>query len=153
MYKRQGLAAERAARYGSDTDLELIDTIFGKMELAHQKRDPTTEAALDADFHMAIIAASHNVVMLHRMRAMYELLKQGVFYNRQTMFRKRMTRDQLLDQHRAINTALPVSYTHLDVYKRQLLSLGVSDAGAEHALRDQDHPLFAGWNAELERSE
>ena len=102
----EGLAAERAARHGSDTDLEVIDTIFAKMEAAHQKRDPTTEAALDADFHMAIIEASHNVVMLHMMRSMYELLRQGVFYNRQMMFRNRMTRDQLLDQHRAINTAL-----------------------------------------------
>lgn len=102
----EGLAAERAARHGSDTDLEVIDTIFAKMEAAHQKHDPTAEAGLDADFHMAIIEASHNVVMLHMMRSMYELLRQGVFYNRQMMFRNRMTRDQLLDQHRAINSAL-----------------------------------------------
>jgi len=37
---------------------------------------------------------------------MFELLRQGVFYNRQVMFRNRMTRDQLLDQHRAINAAI-----------------------------------------------
>jgi GntR family transcriptional regulator, transcriptional repressor for pyruvate dehydrogenase complex len=37
---------------------------------------------------------------------MYDLLKQGVFYNRQVMFRNRTTRTVLLDQHRAINTAL-----------------------------------------------
>ena len=52
---------------------------------------------------MAIIEASHNVVMLHMMRAMYDLLRQGVFYNRQVMFKNRLTRDHLLDQHRAIN--------------------------------------------------
>lgn len=102
----EGLAAERAARHGSDTDLRVIDFIFTKMEAAHQKRDPTDEAELDAGFHMAIVEASHNVVMLHMMRSMYELLRQGVFYNRQMMFRNRMTRDQLLDQHRAINIAL-----------------------------------------------
>ena len=55
---------------------------------------------------MAIIEASHNVVMLHMMRSMFDLLRQGVFYNRQMMFRNRMTRDQLLDQHRAINAAM-----------------------------------------------
>lgn len=102
----EGLAAERAATFGSETDLKLIATIFGKMELAHQKRDPSDEAELDAEFHMAIIEASHNVIMLHMLRSMFELLRQGVFYNRQMMFRNRMTRDQLLDQHRAINAAI-----------------------------------------------
>jgi GntR family transcriptional repressor for pyruvate dehydrogenase complex len=102
----EGLAAERAARLGSDTDLKVIDAIFQKMEAAHQKRDPTDEAALDAEFHMAIIEASHNVLMLHMMRSMFDLLRQGVFYNRQIMFRLRPTRQQLLDQHRAINAAI-----------------------------------------------
>lgn len=102
----EALAAERAARLGSDTDLQVVDAIFRKMEAAHGKRDPSDEAALDAQFHMAIIEASHNVVMLHMMRSMFDLLKQGVFYNRQMMFRLRTTREALLDQHRAINTAL-----------------------------------------------
>jgi GntR family transcriptional regulator, transcriptional repressor for pyruvate dehydrogenase complex len=102
----EGLAAERAARFGSETDLKLIATIFGKMEQAHQKRDPSDEAQLDAEFHMAIIEASHNVIMLHMLRSMFDLLRQGVFYNRQVMFRNRMTRDQLLDQHREINMAI-----------------------------------------------
>lgn len=102
----EGLAAERAAHYGSNTDLQVIDTIFHKMEAAHQKRDPTDEAELDANFHMAIIEASHNVVMLHMMRSMYDLLRQGVFYNRQMMFKNRLTRDMLLDQHRAINVGI-----------------------------------------------
>ncbi len=102
----EGLAAERAARLGSDTDLKVVDTILQKMEAAHLKRDPTDEAALDAEFHLSIIEASHNVIMLHMMRSMYDLLKQGVFYNRQVMFRNRITRDMLLDQHRAINNGL-----------------------------------------------
>lgn len=102
----EGLAAERAARLGSDTDLQVVDTIFHKMEQAHSKRDPSCEAELDAQFHMAIIEASHNVVMLHMMRSMFELLREGVFYNRQKMFKSRMTRDMLLDQHRAINVGI-----------------------------------------------
>ncbi|WP_296416813.1 FadR/GntR family transcriptional regulator [Pseudooctadecabacter sp.] len=102
----EGLAAERAATLGTDTDLAVIDTIFKKMETAHSKRNPTEEAGLDADFHLSIIEASHNVIMLHMMRSMYQLLREGVFYNRQIMFKQRTTRDQLLDQHRAINDAL-----------------------------------------------
>jgi GntR family transcriptional repressor for pyruvate dehydrogenase complex len=102
----EGLAAERAAHLGSDTDLAVIAAIFAKMEAAHAKRDPSDESELDANFHMAIIEASHNVVMLHMMRSMYDLLRQGVFYNRQMMFKNRLTRDALLDQHRAINSAI-----------------------------------------------
>ncbi|WP_347310892.1 FCD domain-containing protein [Defluviimonas sp. SAOS-178_SWC] len=102
----EALAAERAARLGSDTDIEVVDTIFRKMEAAHLKRDPADEARLDAEFHMAIIEASHNVIMLHMMRSMFDLLRQGVFYNRQIMFKQRMTRGALLDQHRAMRDAL-----------------------------------------------
>ena len=102
----EGLAAERAAHLASDTDLEVVNAIFRKMEQAHGKRNPTDEARLDADFHLAIIEASHNVVMLHMMRSMYELLREGVFYNRQIVFRQRTTREALLDQHARINDAL-----------------------------------------------
>ena len=102
----EGLAAERAATHGSDTDLAVVQAVFDKMEAAHGKRNGDEEAQLDAQFHMAIIEASHNVVMLHMMRSMYELLRGGVFYNRQVMFKQRTTRAALLDQHRAINDAL-----------------------------------------------
>ncbi|MFK7762054.1 MAG: FCD domain-containing protein [Roseobacter sp.] len=102
----EGLAAERAARLASDTDLQVVQVLFDKMEAAHQKRNPEEEARLDAEFHMSIIEASHNVVMLHMMRSMYELLREGVFYNRRVMFKQRITRSMLLDQHKAINTAL-----------------------------------------------
>ncbi|MFZ5964492.1 FadR/GntR family transcriptional regulator [Thalassococcus sp. BH17M4-6] len=102
----EGLAAERAARLGSETDLKVIGALFEQMEAAHQKRNPADEAQLDADFHLAIIEASHNVIMLHMMRSMYQLLREGVFYNRQVMFKQRTTRSALLDQHRVINDAL-----------------------------------------------
>lgn len=98
----EGLAAERAARFASDTDLAVINAAFQKLESA-----PPKEAAdRDADFHMAILDASHNVVLLHMMRSMYDMLAHGVFYNRQVVFARNATRDVLLDQHRAINEAL-----------------------------------------------
>ncbi|WP_409202377.1 FadR/GntR family transcriptional regulator [Sulfitobacter sp. M368] len=102
----EALAAERAAKYASDTDLAVVQAVFDKMEAVHSKRNAEEEAQLDAQFHMAIIEASHNVVMLHMMRSMYELLRGGVFYNRQVMFKQRTSRAALLDQHRAINDAL-----------------------------------------------
>ncbi|PIE11790.1 MAG: GntR family transcriptional regulator [Rhodobacterales bacterium] len=102
----EGLAAERAARLASDTDLKVIDAIWKKMEDQHNRRNPAEEARLDANFHLSIVEASHNVVMLHMMRSMFGLLTEGVFYNRQQMFRQRFMRDEILHQHRRINEAL-----------------------------------------------
>lgn len=125
----EGLAAERAARNGSDVDLEIIGQIFSKMEAAHSKRNPTEESSLDAEFHLSIIEAGHNTVMLHMMRAMYELLREGVFYNRKIMFKHRITRDMLLEQHRAINEAIQArdpetakiaTMSHLDYVEQSL---------------------------------
>ncbi|MEM6387411.1 MAG: FCD domain-containing protein [Pseudomonadota bacterium] len=102
----EGLAAERAAQLGSDTDLAVVNEAFLRMEAVSDKRNGAEEAELDAAFHLAIIEASHNVVMLHMMRSMFELLQEGVFYNRKVMFQQKTRRSALLDQHRAINAAL-----------------------------------------------
>lgn len=144
----EGIAAERAAHHGSDTDLKLIDAIFHKMETAHLKKNPTDEAALDAEFHLAIIEASHNVIMLHMMRSMYDLLQEGVFYNRQVMFRQRMTRDMLLDQHRAINSGIQsrdpsaaraAVGAHLDFVEKALSDQQKSDRNELLAQKRFDH--------------
>lgn len=102
----EGLAAERAARYGTETDLKIIAEIADKMEAAHLAGDHTLEALLDVDFHTSIMEASHNVVLLHMMRSMYELLMRGVFYNRRQIYQVESTRNPLFDQHKAINTAI-----------------------------------------------
>jgi len=146
----EGLAAERAAKFGSDTDLKVIQTIFDKMEIAHKRRDPSDEARLDADFHLSIIEASHNVIMLHMMRSMYELLREGVFYNRQMMFKQRATRDGLLDQHRAINTAIQardpaaarsaVEY-HLSYVEQTLGDLQIAERNERIAQQRYQHEI------------
>ena len=135
----EGLAVERAARLASDTDLAVVSEIFEQMEQAKGKRKSEEEAKLDAQFHMAIIEASHNVVMLHMMRSMYELLRGGVFYNRQVMFRQRTTRSALLEQHRQINQTLqerdPAAaraavVAHLDYVERALRDHRRAERGA-----------------------
>ncbi len=144
----EGLAAERAARLASDTDLKVINTIFEKMEAAHQKRNPAEEAHLDADFHLSIIEASHNVIMLHMMRSMFELLREGVFYNRTIMFKQRMTRDTLLDHHRQINESLqrrdPVAAraaieTHLSFVESALSDQQRADRNESYAQKRLEH--------------
>ncbi len=144
----EGLAAERAARLASNTDLQVVQAIFDKMEAAHPARNADAESALDAQFHMAIVEASHNVIMLHMMRSMYDLLRTGVFYNRQIMFKQRTTRSALLDQHRAINDAVqardPVAArtaveTHLDYVERALRDQQKAERNEDVARQRLDH--------------
>ncbi len=102
----EGMAAERAAVNASDTDLEVIRHIFQRMEAAHTKRNPQLESMIDAEFHMAVVDAAHNVIMLHMMRSMFEMLHAGVFYNRSLLFENKSVRTRLLEQHRDLFEAL-----------------------------------------------
>ncbi|MEM9967020.1 MAG: FCD domain-containing protein [Pseudomonadota bacterium] len=146
----EGLAAERAAVFASDIDLQVIQTILGKMEAAQTKPNPNAEleAALDAQFHMAIIEASHNVIMLHMMRSMYDLLRGGVFYNRQIMFKRRASRDAIVAQHRTINEALQARApdaaraaveAHLDFVEQALVEQQKSERNQEIAKQRLQH--------------
>ncbi|MEM1299048.1 MAG: FCD domain-containing protein [Pseudomonadota bacterium] len=119
----EGMAAAYAAERGTDADREVIDGIFQRMEAAHGKRSSDEEAAIDAEFHMAIVEAAHNVVMLHMMRSLYDLLVRGVWYNRRAVYAAPADRAKLLEQHRAIrdgicardpNAARTAIETHLD---------------------------------------
>ncbi|WP_293576875.1 FCD domain-containing protein [Phaeobacter sp.] len=138
----EGLAAERAARFGSDYDLQVIQAIYDKMEKAGDPATSEEAAALDAKFHSAIMDASHNVIMLHMMRSMFDLLREGVFYNRRIMFQQHTTRDALLSQHCAINAALQARdpdaaraavEAHLDYVKQALIDQQRAERNADIA--------------------
>ena len=144
----EGLAAERAAQFGSDADLKLIQTIFDKMVAAGDPSVSDEAASLDAQFHSAILEASHNVVLLHMMRSMFDLLRKGVFYNRRIMFGQHTTFDALLGQHRAINAALQTRdpkaaraavEDHLDYVKLALEAQNRADRNAEIAAQRLEH--------------
>lgn len=138
----EGLAAERAAGLASEDDLKRIDHLYKRMHHQHGKTSPEAEADLDAGFHMAIVEASHNVVALHMMRAMQDLLQAGVYASRDRMFADRTTRKQVLEQHGAINAALQARdggearrqiETHLDFVARQLARQQLADEQASIA--------------------
>jgi len=144
----EGLAAERAARQASDTDLAVINAVYEKMEQAQHSRNPEDEARLDAEFHMAVIEASHNVIMLHMLRSMFDLLREGVFYNRQIMFKQSTRRDTLLAQHKRINDALQnrdakaartAVEAHLDFVEAALRDQRASEANEAIARQRLEH--------------
>jgi GntR family transcriptional regulator, transcriptional repressor for pyruvate dehydrogenase complex len=100
--KAAGLAAERATEY----DRQIIRSKFDAMAASHDEDDPNVEAELDADFHHSIAEATHNPMMIFSLRSIFELIRQGVFYNRYVVYLESGGKDRLLEQHRTICDAI-----------------------------------------------
>lgn len=102
----EGPASRLAAERATDLDRREIAACLERMRAAHGLDDPTAEAEADADLHMLIYEASHNLVVLHVMRAFSEMLRGDVFYNRHRLYLTPGVRDLLLEQHGATAEAV-----------------------------------------------
>ena len=69
------------------------------MELAWKAKDDEAERKVDHALHAAIVDASQNATLIHMMSSIYELTKQGVFYNRQFLKSIDGSGKTLLEQH------------------------------------------------------
>ncbi|MCS0494203.1 FCD domain-containing protein [Ancylobacter sp. MQZ15Z-1] len=99
-------AAGLAARRATDPEREAIRACLAEMEAAHRAQDATREAEVDIDLHRLIYAASHNLVILHVMRAFSEMLRRNIFFSRASLFARADVRDALFVQHREIAEAV-----------------------------------------------
>lgn len=99
-------AARLAAKNATSIDKQALKVRIKQMRDAQKVADQAVEAQADVDFHMALYEAGHNVVILHVMRALGELLRNNIFYNRQTLYERAGVRERLLEQHAAIAEAI-----------------------------------------------
>lgn len=97
-----GLAAVRATA----PERQAIRECLAEMAAAHEAQDADREAEADIVLHRLIYAASHNLVILHVMRAFSEMLRRDIFFNRTSLFAQAAFRDALLAQHKAIGEAV-----------------------------------------------
>lgn len=107
-YRRgiEAQAAALAARRATPQDREAIAAIMARMEAAHAAADIAAEAETDSELHIAIYEAAHNVVLLHVMRSLVDLLRRNVMYHRERLYDRPGVRVALLEQHRAIADAV-----------------------------------------------
>lgn len=99
-------AAAFAAERASQVDLDAIQSCFRDMEAAHQQQDVDVIARSDAEFHLAIYEASHNLMLLHLMRSLEGMLRSNVSLNRKNLYEKRLQKESQLAEHRAIYDAI-----------------------------------------------
>lgn len=102
----EGEAARLAALRATDVDRAAISQCMDRMSKAHGLDDPSEEAHADVELHLLVYEASHNVVLLHVMRALSELLRGNIFFNRQQLYVRPGVREKLLQQHIAIAEAV-----------------------------------------------
>lgn len=99
-------AAAFAAERASQVDQDAIHSCFDDMVDAHQRQDVDAIARSDAEFHLAIYEASHNLMLLHLMRSLEGMLRSNVSLNRKNLYEKRLQKDSQLAEHRAIYDAV-----------------------------------------------
>ncbi len=140
----EATAAALAAQRATDLDRKSIRDLIERMRVAHAKDDPTEEADVDAQMHLAIYEAAHNVVMLHIMRTLSDMLRNDVFYNRARLYSRPGVRELLLEQHLAIATAVVAGQAetarlaaeaHVNYTFRTLREIRDDDARLEVSLR------------------
>ena len=99
-----------AALRATEVDRERLTAAFDALQDCYTRDDEVSrieEGAADARFHLAIAEASHNAVLLHTIRGLFDLLKRNVVTNIGGMYQQRSeTRDMLINQHRDLYLAI-----------------------------------------------
>lgn len=140
----EGMAARLAAVRANDIDCDMLTRCMERIDRAYERADPQEEAEVDVDLHVGVYEASHNVVLLHIMRALSGMLRKGVFHNREKLYARSDIRDVLRDQHRAIYAGImardPVAAgraaeDHMVYTRRVLNEIATADVRLEISLR------------------
>lgn len=106
----EGACAYYAALRATPADHERLTAAFAQLEACYQgsaENCRVEEGLADARFHLAIAEASHNVVLLHTIRGLFDLLRGNVITNIGGMYTQRSeTRAMLIEQHRSLYQAI-----------------------------------------------
>ncbi|MBB3104081.1 GntR family transcriptional regulator [Azomonas macrocytogenes] len=137
----EGSCAYYAALRATEVDHQRLREAFEMLQSCYARSNENPcraeEGAVDARFHLAIAEASHNAVLLHTIRGLFDLLKRNVTINIGGMYALRgETRDMLMRQHRELFEAIierraddarSISNRHID-YVREVLAEGQEEA-------------------------
>lgn len=99
-----------AAHRATDLDRQQLQLAFDELQACYAREPKASreeEGAADARFHLAIAQASHNLVLLHTIRGLFDLLKRSVVTNIGGMYALRSdARHTLIAQHQALFDAI-----------------------------------------------
>lgn len=143
----EGVSAYYAALRSTEADRALLRARFKELQDYHEQKAFDKEVSADVEFHLAIGASTHNVVLLHMMRALFNLLHQHVGDNLQNIYPRRDIRERIHQQHRVLMDAIcegdgerarKAAHDHLVYVEEALLEQGREKTRLERALRRAD---------------
>lgn len=102
----EGSAAFYAALRSTPEDRERIRAAYEAMIAVHGCNDPMREARADAAFHLSIVEASHNLVLLHVMQEMFSLLQSSISHNLDKLYTIHRVFNPMSEQHKALMDAI-----------------------------------------------
>jgi len=97
-------AVALAARRATEDDIREIEKNVEDMAAAIKEGNLGSDA--DISFHMAIAYATKNVVQIHIMKSLYDLLFYGIQENLQHLYTEPINLDKVLQQHTDILNAI-----------------------------------------------
>lgn len=130
---RHGLelvAAHFAALRATKTDRSQLKLAFERMAGHRAKQDAMASAQSDAEFHLAVAEASHNVALIHVMHGLHNLLRTTMRHAWDVMHRESDSVRVLHEQHRTLldavlegdaDRARAASHLHLNFVRETLL--------------------------------
>lgn len=143
----EGLCAYYAALRSTPMDRENIQSRYNDLQNFHDKKEFAKEVSADVEFHLAIAEATHNMVLLHMMRSLFELLRQHIRENLQDVYPKTQIRSKIHDQHGLLMEAIfagkpeqarAASHEHLAYVEEALLQQGKENTRLKRSLRRSD---------------
>lgn len=101
------IAAQFAALRASDEDIERLNKLATEMRQREgAPADLFADAERDAEFHMAVAEASHNLALVHVTRGLFNLMRLNMLRSREAMCRQQGNIALLDEQHAEIVKAI-----------------------------------------------
>lgn len=145
------VAAYFAALRATDADREILRRRFAELEeIQHGEHAPHSDAVVDANFHLAIADASHNVALIHVMRGLFNLLLSHICRSLERLYTRESSYVMVHAQHQAILKAIlernpeaarQAAHVHLSFVETTLRDIDEEAARQERSRRRLHHRL------------
>lgn len=102
-----------AAQRATPEDIKKIEACYDALTQYQRNGDTDNAAKADANFHLTIAEASHNLVLIQMMRSVFQLLQSNVILARQKIYTHAYGFEDLNLQHAQILMAIKNQDPHL----------------------------------------
>ncbi len=100
--EQEAFASRLAAQRATQSDKARLTDILDTLQKAWEEGDAESSREADLALHVAVVDASQNTTLIHMMASIYDLTRQGLFYNRKFLRTMDGSGEKLLIQHREI---------------------------------------------------